>query len=141
VSTITLSIIKIGDYWTALFERITAEGYAVARATISTSEPSNDRVDRFLMSLDHSRLQFTEPVEPPATTQTVFVEKKLKYEKDRYEEVELANKHGVAKQLLHTQKRENNEEKRLREKQEEKEREAYIFTLKQDKRTEKSKGR
>jgi hypothetical protein len=141
VSTITLSIIKIGDYWTALFERITAEGYAVARATISTNEPSNDRVDRFLMNLDHSRLQFTEPIETPATTQRVFVEKKLKYEKDRYEEVELANKHGVAKQLLHAQKSENNAQKREREKREEKEKEAHIFALKQDKRAEKQKGR
>jgi Protein of unknown function (DUF2992) len=129
-----LSIIKDGDYWTALFERIDASGYSVAKATISQGEPSNEKVEIFLKNLKRNRLQFTDPIDRPVTTQKVFVEKKLKYEKDRIVEVELKNIYGTAKSVLHKQKAENNAVKKEKENAENRKLEDYKMKVKEEKR-------
>jgi hypothetical protein len=141
VSCITLSIIKDGEYWSAIFERIDEFGYSVAKATISPNEPSNEKVEKFLLNLNRHRLRFTEPGEIPVKTQKVFVEKKLKYEKNKVIEVPLKNAYGVAKTLLHNQKAENNILKREKENEENRKQEEYKRELKEEKRKEKQKGR
>ena len=141
MSSITLSIIKDGDYWSALFERIDENGYSVAKATISQNEPSNEKVEKFMKILNRSRLKFTEPTDKPVTTKLVFVEKKLKYEKDRMVEVPLKNAYGNAKTLLHQQKAENNILKRQKEQEDKRKEEEYKFSLKQEKLKQKQKGK
>lgn len=139
--SITVSIIKDGDYWTVLFERIDELGYSVAKATISKSEPSNEKIEKFLKGLNRYKLQFTEPGCIPVKTQKVFVEKRLKYEKDKVIEVPLVNAYGTAKILLHNQKAENNAVKRGVENQKTKELEEYKRRVKEEKRKEKQKGK
>ena len=140
-SSITLSIIKDGDYWTALFERIDELGYSVSKATISQNEPSNEKVEKFLTNLNRHKLQFTEPGDLPVKTQVVKVEKKLKYNKEKTLEIPLKNAYGTAKELLHKQKAQNNIIKRQKEAEEERKLEDYKRELKQEKRIQKQKGK
>jgi hypothetical protein len=141
VSRITLSIIKDGEYWSAIFERIDELGYSVAKATISPNEPSNERVEKFLKSLNRYKLQFTEPGEIPVKTQKVFVEKKLKYQKEKMIEVPLKNAYGAAKTLLHNQKAQNNILKREKENEDKRKEEEYKRELKEEKAKQKHKGK
>ncbi len=131
--SITLSIIKDGDYWCTLFEIVDEVGYFVAKATISQNEPSNEKVEKFLLSLNRYKLQFVKSEEMPVKTQKVFVAKKLKYEKDKFVEVLLKNPYGAAKNLLHQQKKQNNLLKKEIENQKKRELEMHKREVKDEK--------
>ncbi len=99
----------------ALFERITAEGYSVAKATINPGEPSGLQVEIFLRNLKYYKLRYTEPGDLPTITKEVVVEKKFKYEKKHIEVVQIKNIHGQAKMLSQEQKSENQKLRREKE--------------------------
>jgi hypothetical protein len=130
-TSITISIILDGEYWTALFERREEDGYSVAKATISVKEPNNHDVYMFLKKLNRNRLQFTIPIEEAKTTKIVKVEKRQKFEQ-KFLEIPLKNQFGQAKTILQKQKQTN---KSIKKQQEHKNK---VLT---DKRIQKKKGK
>jgi Protein of unknown function (DUF2992) len=137
----TITVMWDGKYWMTLFERRDSDGYSVAKATISVGEPQGYQVEKFLKNLRRCRLQFTAPGPEPVTTQTIVVEKKLKYEKTHVAEVQLKNMHGDAKTLLQKQKNQNRIARKEKENAENRESEEIKRQLLVDKKVRKHKGR
>lgn len=139
--SMTVTVMWDGKYWMTLFEKRDSDGYAVAKATISIGEPQGYQIEKFLNTLDRSKLQFTVPGSEPTTTKLVVIEKKQKFEKTHIVEVQLKNIHGDAKTLLNKQKNLNKIVRKEKENAENREENAIKQQILLEKKIQKHRGR